>query len=150
MTVMVLGGLWHGAAWTFVAWGALHGGALALERLLGLQRHGVPGVVRAIWWVVVQTVVLIAWILFRSDTLGGAWQFLLNIAAFEWAAPNETIRFGSWFLIPPFAMHVWRLLEERKLAPAVAGYGKAALTGVFVFFILAAYGPTNAFIYFQF
>ena len=35
--VMVLGGLWHGAAWTFVLWGALHGGWLALERLLGKQ-----------------------------------------------------------------------------------------------------------------
>jgi alginate O-acetyltransferase complex protein AlgI len=147
---MVLGGLWHGAAWTFVVWGALHGGALAIERALGLQRAGKPLLVTALWWVVVQAIVLVAWIFFRSDTLVGAWQFVLNIARLEWAAPNDVIRFGSWFLLPPFLMHLWRLLEERRLVPTPTGYGKAALTGVFVFFILAAYGPTNAFIYFQF
>jgi alginate O-acetyltransferase complex protein AlgI len=150
MLVMVLGGLWHGAAWTFVVWGALHGGALAIERAFGLQRTTTPAVVRAIWWVVVQAVVLLAWIFFRSEDLSGALQFVRNIAALEFGAPNEVIRFGSWFLIPPIAMHLWRLLEEKRVVPAVAGYGKAALTGVFVFFILAAYGPTNAFIYFQF
>jgi alginate O-acetyltransferase complex protein AlgI len=150
MAVMVLGGLWHGAAWTFVVWGALHGGALAIERALGLHRVDVHGAVRVLWWVVVQAVVLIAWIFFRSDDVAGAWQFVRNIAAFEYAAPNDVIKFGSWFLIPPMVMHAWRLLEERRVVPAVRGLGKAALTGVFVFFILAAYGPTNAFIYFQF
>jgi D-alanyl-lipoteichoic acid acyltransferase DltB (MBOAT superfamily) len=150
ITVMVLGGLWHGAAWTFVVWGALHGGALAIERALGLQRRDVHGAVRVLWWVVVQSVVLIAWIFFRSDDIAGAWQFVRNIAAFEYAAPNDVITFGSWFLIPPMVMHAWRLLEERRVVPELTGLGKAALTGVFVFFILAAYGPTNAFIYFQF
>jgi alginate O-acetyltransferase complex protein AlgI len=150
MAVMVLGGLWHGAAWTFVVWGAIHGGALAVERALGLQRTTTPVPVRVIWWAVVQVVVLIAWIFFRSDSVAGAWQFLVNIAAVELAAPNEVIRFGSWFLIPPILLHLWRWLEEHKLVPVVAGYGKAALTGVFIFLILSAYGPTNAFIYFQF
>jgi alginate O-acetyltransferase complex protein AlgI len=150
MTVMVLGGLWHGAAWTFVVWGTLHGAALALERALGLQRAGVHGAVRLSWWIVVQLVVLVAWIFFRSDSLAGAWQFVQNIARLEFSAPNDVIRFGSWFLVPPMLMHVWRLLEEKRLVPCVAGYGKAVLTGVCIFFILAAYGPTNAFIYFQF
>ena len=150
MTVMLLGGLWHGAAWTFVIWGALHGAALAIERALGLHRDSTPRLVRVMWWGVVQVVVLITWIFFRSDSIAGAWQFVLNIAALEWAAPNEVIRFGSWFLIPPALMHLWRLLEERRVVPALAGYGKASLTGVFVFFILSAYGTTNAFIYFQF
>jgi hypothetical protein len=94
--------------------------------------------------------VLVAWIFFRSDDVAGAFQFVRNIAALEWAAPNDVIRFGSWFLVPPIAMHAWRLLEEQHRVPAVAGYGKAALTGFFVFFLLTAYGPTNAFIYFQF
>jgi D-alanyl-lipoteichoic acid acyltransferase DltB (MBOAT superfamily) len=150
MTVMLLGGLWHGAAWTFVVWGAIHGLALAVERALGLQRATTPVLARLTWWIVVQLVVLVAWIFFRSDHLAGAWQIVKNIAALDFAAPNDVIRFGSWFLIPPFLMHLWRLCEERAWVPAVTGYGKAALTGVFVFFILSAYGPTNAFIYFQF
>jgi D-alanyl-lipoteichoic acid acyltransferase DltB (MBOAT superfamily) len=150
MTVMLLGGLWHGAAWTFVIWGAVHGAALAIERAFGLQRDSTPAIVRVAWWVVVQMVVLVAWIFFRSDNVAGAWQFIVNIARLELAVPNEVIQFGSWFLIPPIAMHVWRLLEERRAVPEIAGYGKAALTGIFAFFILTAYGPTNAFIYFQF
>ena len=150
MTVMVLGGLWHGAAWTFVVWGTLHGGALAVERALGLHRVGINPAVRVMWWVVVQALVLVAWIFFRSDNLAGAWQFVRNIAVLEFSAPNDVTRFGSWFLLPPMAMHLWRLLEEKRVVPALAGYGKAALTGVFVLLILAAYGPTNAFIYFQF
>ena len=150
MTVMVLGGLWHGAAWTFVVWGALHGGGLAVERALGLQRAGHTTLVTALWWVVVQSLVLVAWVFFRSDSLPGAWQFLANIARLEWGTPNELIRFGSWFLIPPVTMHLWRWLEERQVVSQLGGLRKAALTGVFVFFILTAYGPTNAFIYFQF
>ena len=61
LLVMVLGGLWHGAAYTYIVWGALHGGALAVERLLGLHRdRGWSGhvAVRAAWFVVVQGVVL--------------------------------------------------------------------------------------------
>jgi alginate O-acetyltransferase complex protein AlgI len=150
LAVMLLGGLWHGAAWTFVVWGALHGAALAVERALGLHRPGKPAALTLGWWVVVQTVVIVAWIFFRSDHLAGAWQFIVNIARLEIAAPNEVIRFGSWFLVPPLVMHVWRLLEERRMVPAPAGYGKAALTGLMMFLILVAYGPTNAFIYFQF
>jgi alginate O-acetyltransferase complex protein AlgI len=150
ITVMVLGGLWHGAAWTFVVWGALHGGALALERALGLQRPTFPLPVRALWWLVVQSVVLVAWIFFRSDHVDGALQFVRNIAAFELAAPNDVMRLGSWFLGPPLVMHLWQWLEEQRRVPPVTGVGKAALSGVFVFFILSAYGPTNAFIYFQF
>jgi alginate O-acetyltransferase complex protein AlgI len=150
LTVMLLGGLWHGAAWTFVVWGALHGVALAVERAFGLHRPGRSPIIAAGWWLVVQTVVVVAWIFFRSDHVAGAWQFVVNIARLELAAPNEVIRFGSLFLVPPVVMHLWRLLEERRVVPAPAGYGKAALTGFMVFLILAAYGPTNAFIYFQF
>src|SRR5690606_21808832 len=68
MLVMLLGGLWHGAAYTFIVWGALHGAALALERMLGLHRDksGLAGIpVRLAWFVVVQAVVLMAWIVFR-------------------------------------------------------------------------------------
>jgi alginate O-acetyltransferase complex protein AlgI len=150
LTVMVLGGLWHGAAWTFVVWGTLHGAALAVERALGLQRTATPAAVRVLWWAVVQAVVLVAWIFFRSERVDGAWQFLRNIAALQFSEPNDVMRLGSWFLVPPVLMHVWRLVEERRLVPALGGYGKAALTAVFVFFIVAAYGSTNAFIYFQF
>ncbi len=64
---MVLGGLWHGSQWTFVAWGAIHGGWLALERLTGGFR--LPAVMR---WLITFHVVGAAWVLFRAPTFGHA------------------------------------------------------------------------------
>jgi alginate O-acetyltransferase complex protein AlgI len=152
LLTMVLGGLWHGAAWTFVLWGALHGVALAIERGLGLQQrgHARPAVVRVLWWFVVQGVVLTAWIFFRSEHIGGAWQFCRNIASLQFSQPADIMWFGSLFLIPPIVMHGWRLCEEHRLVRQPGAYQKAALSGVLVFLILTCYGPTNAFIYFQF
>jgi D-alanyl-lipoteichoic acid acyltransferase DltB (MBOAT superfamily) len=152
MLVMVLGGLWHGAAFTFIVWGAIHGGALAVERALGLQRRGTPrpALVRSLWAVVVQAVVLVAWIFFRSDSVAGAWQMVRNVAALEFEAPSEVMRLGSWFLLPPLLLHAWQLLEERGVVRPPEPFARAALTAVLVLLTLTAYGSTNAFIYFQF
>ncbi|MFN2352713.1 MAG: MBOAT family protein, partial [Kiritimatiellia bacterium] len=75
LLVMLLGGLWHGAAWTFVAWGAIHGILLALERLAG--KEGLyralprPGRMAATFFVV-----LIAWVFFRAADLSSALRYL--------------------------------------------------------------------------
>jgi len=63
--VMLLGGLWHGAAWTFVAWGALHGGMLAFERRLGKEPAywRLPRVVRI---AITFFLVLVGWVFFRA------------------------------------------------------------------------------------
>lgn len=68
---MLLGGLWHGANWTFVLWGAWHGGILILERYWE-QRWGksrLPG-----WLRVIKTMllVIIGWVLFRATNFAGA------------------------------------------------------------------------------
>jgi alginate O-acetyltransferase complex protein AlgI len=152
LTVMVLGGLWHGAALTFVAWGALHGGALAIERALGLQQRGRarPFAVRIAWGVAVQIVVLVTWIFFRSEGIANALQFCRNIAALQFTAPTPEMWLGSTFLLPVVLLHLWHFLEERGTVAPIGPKGKAVLTGVFVFLVATCYGPTNAFIYFQF
>jgi D-alanyl-lipoteichoic acid acyltransferase DltB (MBOAT superfamily) len=152
MVVMLLGGLWHGAAFTFIAWGAIHGVALAIERGLGLQGRGRtrPVAVRVMWALVVQAVVLVAWIFFRSEHLAGAWQFCRNIAALEFGLPSDAVWAGSLFLLPIVVIHLWRLGEERGLIGALRPSHKAALTGVLLVLTATSYGPTNAFIYFQF
>ena len=66
MIVMLLGGLWHGAAWTFVAWGALHGLLLALERWRGEGRSVLPHPVAVLRTFVL---VLLTWVLFRSANI---------------------------------------------------------------------------------
>jgi alginate O-acetyltransferase complex protein AlgI len=73
--VMLLGGLWHGAAWSFVVWGAYHGALLAFERRLGKQSpyHRLPRAARVTLTFVL---VLISWVLFRAETLTDALRYL--------------------------------------------------------------------------
>ncbi len=74
MITMVLGGLWHGAAWGFVLWGTLHGLFLVGERVLRERvRFAVPGWLR---WAIVFHLVVLAWIPFRAPDLGLARAFL--------------------------------------------------------------------------
>jgi alginate O-acetyltransferase complex protein AlgI len=75
LVVMLLGGLWHGANWTFVAWGACHGSLLACERALGKQSlyHRLPRLVRV---GITFALVLLGWVLFRSCTFGDAARYL--------------------------------------------------------------------------
>ncbi len=71
--VMLVGGLWHGAQWTFVAWGGLHGLVLAAERWS--KAHLAPrGLIlpRPLAWAVTMTVVLAGWVLFRAPDFGSA------------------------------------------------------------------------------
>jgi D-alanyl-lipoteichoic acid acyltransferase DltB (MBOAT superfamily) len=68
MATMVLGGLWHGAAWGFVVWGTIHGLALAIERLVN-GRIKAPA-----WlaWFFVFNVVTLAWVFFRAPNFSTA------------------------------------------------------------------------------
>ena len=76
---MVLGGLWHGAAWTFLAWGALHGGVQVIERLfraaLG-DRKVIPTVIGVL---VTFHIVCLGWILFRAESFDLAMQMLQGL-----------------------------------------------------------------------
>ncbi len=84
MLTMVIGGLWHGAGWTFVVWGALHGfylivnhAWLSLRRMLGhdLKKTSMPG--RAAAWALTLIAVMVGWAFFRAESFGGA----LNIVS---------------------------------------------------------------------
>jgi alginate O-acetyltransferase complex protein AlgI len=75
LTTMLLGGLWHGANWTFVLWGAMHGVLLALNHLWralsgSTGPTGLAG--RIIGWWLTFVAVLLAWVVFRADSLATA------------------------------------------------------------------------------
>lgn len=75
MTVMVLGGLWHGANWTFLLWGAWHGGWLALERATGLSRdRSATGLARTL------LIVMLGWVAFRAATVHDAFDVYAGLA----------------------------------------------------------------------
>jgi D-alanyl-lipoteichoic acid acyltransferase DltB (MBOAT superfamily) len=74
---MVLGGLWHGAAWTFVVWGAIHGFGLVVEREIRERTRLASGpAASALQWFVTFHVVCLAWVFFRAETFGTAWEIL--------------------------------------------------------------------------
>jgi alginate O-acetyltransferase complex protein AlgI len=153
LLVMVLGGLWHGAAYTFIVWGALHGGALAMERLLGLhQRRGWSGsaAVRAGWFLVVQSLVVVAWVYFRSRSMDEAELVLRNIAALDHWALGPTEAVGLLFLLPIVVLHAFSWLRERRVVVPLKPQMRAVLAACMVYAIITLYAATADFIYFQF
>ncbi len=74
LATFLLSGLWHGANWTFVIWGAIHGLVLVLEREFGERKNKVVG------WFVTMLVVSLSWVFFRANTLGDAITILQRIA----------------------------------------------------------------------
>jgi uncharacterized membrane protein len=84
---MVISGLWHGAAWTFVIWGVLHAAGRVLTRELertAFYRDRVPKFVKQAW---VFAFVCLAWAFFRAQNLGDAWLIVSRILAGAWSCP---------------------------------------------------------------
>jgi len=91
MATMLLGGLWHGAAWTFVAWGAIHGVGLSIERAVGWR----PTSARGRWFGRLLTfhVVCLGWVFFRADSFETAWQVLQRLFT-AWGQPSPLVTTG--------------------------------------------------------
>lgn len=96
---MLLGGLWHGAAWTFVIWGALHGIYLVInhawqalrERLFGpAKRASFWG--RAVGCGITFVAVVYAWVFFRATSLDGAWDVVMAMSGVNGALPMQATR----------------------------------------------------------
>lgn len=158
--VMLLGGLWHGAAWRFVAWGALHGLALAVDRALfrrrrpERQRGGV--LASAGGWIVTMLVVLVGWVFFRASSFVIAMQYLEGMAFMRGGGVDWFFPPLVYFVIPlGLIVHLIGRLryEARGLEPYyVAGRVTTPALYCGLLLALALLAPNNAspFLYFQF
>lgn len=96
LLTMVLGGLWHGANWTFVIWGMWHGGWMALERWLGSKGR------RTVWprgfaWAWTLGLVMLGWVMFRAPDVATAWSMYRGMFGLNaWEMRGEV-----WMLIRP-------------------------------------------------
>jgi alginate O-acetyltransferase complex protein AlgI len=154
LVVMTLGGLWHGAGITFVVWGGIHGIALALERAIGFHELRTRGsaLARVGWWLVVQATVLAAWVFFRSPSVGSATTLLGNVVSGAYRPLDESIRL-PWLglvLLMPIGGHLRTWLQEHRGVADLGLTEKAALAAAMLYAVCTAYGPSTAFIYFQF
>lgn len=90
--VFFLSGMWHGANWTFIVWGLYHGFFLVLDKLFWLKMSARLG--RLVNTVLTFVLVLVGWVLFRSDTLGQALTYLghmFNVIDY-WTMPKAVLR----------------------------------------------------------
>jgi D-alanyl-lipoteichoic acid acyltransferase DltB (MBOAT superfamily) len=159
MLVMVLVGLWHGAGWTFVVWGGIHGVALVAERSYRTwrRRRRVARPQPAWWRSLLRTaatfhVVALAWVFFRADSIQGAVDVLARLGGVG-AAPEVTLLLVAVLAAVMAAQFVPPDWSER----AVAGFaraGPAFQAGVLAVVLLVAdvFGPEGVppFIYFRF
>ena len=155
MLTMLLGGLWHGAHWTFVVWGGIHGGGLAAERLVAGRKSKPRSGFGGIWLrrIFIFHLVCLAWIFFRATSVTAAWDMLASLRFWYWGPECvAALRFLAFFIAPLFALDLWLersgdeyLFESRSVnLRVIAGFAAMILVTFF-----SANQP-NAFIYFQF
>ena len=165
--VFFLCGLWHGAAWTYVAWGIFHGVVLAIERM-GLKQ-GMVKLPRPIRHIYTLLLVMIGWVLFRAETFGQASLFLqvmfiptvADSPAFAQLVTRENLFFaliGTLFCMPLLERsRLFKSSDEplpgetnRVSALPVIRDGAIGLALLFLCTIYVMSGTYNPFIYFRF
>lgn len=152
---MILGGLWHGAAWTFVIWGAFHGLLLAWERWRTestvYERADTPAT-RAVRRFVTFHLVCLGWVLFRADSMGRVGEILGRLL--DWGpAPAVTptvLLLIAGGIAVQYVPTDWRLRLQAGFSRLRPVAMTAALAAFLV--VLDGFGPEGVapFIYFQF
>jgi alginate O-acetyltransferase complex protein AlgI len=172
MITMLLGGLWHGARWNFVLWGALHGAYLAASRLWGGRGRGWPArlgipdpLVGAAQRLTTFHLVCVSWVFFRSQSLDGALGMLGAIGRSAWTGElfgRDSVRRGlevlgnlgalPWIVAGLLALDAWigsgYSLERFHRAPMPLRY--AAYSALLLCILAFGVYRQTQFIYFQF
>ncbi|MBY0232296.1 MAG: hypothetical protein K2W96_23715 [Gemmataceae bacterium] len=156
LIVMLVGGLWHGAKWNFLVWGAIHGFWLCLERALGKRGFysSTPAVFRiALTFMIVN----LAWVFFRANGLASALEYLGSMFAVHPVPPGAVLArvifyspfhimcMAAAFGIAFFGPQTWEL--ARRITPLKA----LSALGLLAWAIIALCNQMfNPFLYFQF
>jgi len=150
MVTMILGGLWHGAGWTFVLWGTWHGLGLVGNHLWEMTGLKLP---RAVAWLVTMLFIIFGWVVFRSETLPQAWTMLATMTGWHgWSLVVNDVP-NRWhiilFALPALLGPTSHKLALEKLPPRPIFAALAA--GVFFYLVLLIGDEGySEFVYFQF
>lgn len=154
---MVVSGLWHGAAWTFIIWGALHALYLSIERLTQWPRRlqKIPGGTFASI-LITNVLVLLGWVFFRADSAGDGLTILSHMfgtgseGTFVW---NDEIRNGLIWLLVSLLIELityFRFKPHLFLPGRVQGFTDVIYVTLMLLACIYLRGEGNVFIYFQF
>ena len=145
---MLISGLWHGAAWTFIIWGGLHALGRVVTRPIeasAFYAERVPTVVKRLC---VFAFVTFAWVFFRANTLGDAWLIVGRTVRFGWADPRFPL------LALALVLGVWgyqRLFESGARRVLASGPVRVGLAlGMVLYLAVVARSGGAPFVYFQF
>jgi alginate O-acetyltransferase complex protein AlgI len=166
LIVFVVSGLWHGANYTFIAWGLLHGGYLVIERLITksktiqTRKLKIPLVIKQLITIIL---VLISWVFFRANSITDALIIFKNILTLNITASNDAV--GSLGLVDKeiyllIISVAWLFTVEgykyyRKISSLVKKDFLQGLSVVFLILFIIVFGyygdaEITQFIYFQF
>lgn len=158
MLTMVLGGLWHGANWTFVAWGTLHGAALCVRKIFAKKGTQESPVINVINIIITDIFVCLCWVFFRADNIDTA----LVIIRRMFTLSGGITHIYSWTFISLALMVICHVMayHKNKTKEFCNGYYEIMdlnkLSSLIIWFVVIgltiglAYTGASPFIYFQF
>jgi alginate O-acetyltransferase complex protein AlgI len=151
MITMILGGLWHGAAWSYAVWGAFHGSALALERAVtGKIKIRKNKIISLLQGMMVFMFVTLAWLLFKLPQFDHVIEYMKSI----WNNVHtdddfNIIAYILLYSLPVAIYHFIYLLRRKKHFPLIKKY-EYVFYAIMLFLMITNSGSPGAFIYFQF
>jgi D-alanyl-lipoteichoic acid acyltransferase DltB (MBOAT superfamily) len=147
---MLISGIWHGAAWTFVMWGAMHALGRGPTRELEQTQFYKQRIPRLVKQLLVFAFVTFTWIFFRAQTLSDAWLVISRIFTTRWVDPHfpllmAVLILAVWLyqLLYTSGLTLRRYLEVQPVRVGLA-------TAMIVYLVIVAQPSTKQFIYFQF
>lgn len=175
MIVFLVSGIWHGANWTFIAWGLLHGIALVLTRVLdkatGIYSKHNSKAVNAISWIITFAFVNLAWVIFRADSSAQAVEFFEQLVNFTGIKPDMDLLSAMYIggfqligkfipkldLIVPIGMFVFAFIASvlmkntnQRISAFKPTYTKVLLTSGMLFWCIMSFAGVSTFLYWNF
>lgn len=159
MITMLLGGLWHGASWNFVVWGAIHGFYLYIERLWRLISKKIDFKPNAVFFVVgiilTYFSICLTWVFFRAETLVDAFLILKAMLSFQIQPDTMLQTWRNWSVVIVMAGVILYqcIVRDMRYETVWTRFNKPIRVLVFsimLFLIFATRGEQSEFIYFQF
>jgi alginate O-acetyltransferase complex protein AlgI len=158
---MLLGGLWHGAAWNFVLWGAWEGAMLLVHRLIKplldritITKKYIPAIIRRIFWMALMfQFVSLGLTIFRSHSLSHMWQLMGIIISDKWTMDPTLLWPLTKCVVPLFVYEGFQFAVSRDNWNQIVRIplGIRAIVYGILFYLVAFQGaPAQNFVYFQF